>query len=170
LASRGTLGCQKSCFREPDSFDAADAWRGRGKGGRLPLQALDLNALTAGRTTAASPEGVPVLCLPTPWPYGLCPRGRRLSEQAERAKEPPRIRSWRRLPCPNIFLNFSNAVVMSGRNPQTPNILLRMDRDGCIRIATGARWLSLDDGLDPAAVRAVLDECYRMLRAEAEGA
>jgi hypothetical protein len=45
-----------------------------------------------------------------------------------------------------------------------------MDRDGCIRIATGARWLSLDDGLDPAAVRAVLDECYRMLRAEAEGA
>jgi len=59
---------------------------------------------------------------------------------------------------------------MSGRNPQTPNILLRMDRDGCIRIATGARWLSLDDGLDPAAVRAVLDECYRMLRAEAEGA
>ena len=59
---------------------------------------------------------------------------------------------------------------MSGRNPQTPNILLRMDRDGCIRIATGNRWLSLDDGLDPAAVRAVLDECYRMLRAEAEGA
>ena len=62
---------------------------------------------------------------------------------------------------------------MSGRNPnQTPNIppAVRMDRDGCIRIATGNRWLSLDDGLDPAAVRAVLDECYRMLRAEAEGA
>jgi hypothetical protein len=100
------------------------------------------------------------------------PRGRRLTEQAERAKGPPRIRSWRHLPCPNIFLNFSNAVVMSGRNPQTPNILpaVQMDRDGCIRIAAGARWLSLDDGLDPAAVRAVLDGCYRMLRAEAEGA
>jgi hypothetical protein len=39
-----------------------------------------------------------------------------------------------------------------------------------MRIAAGERWLSLDDGLDPTAVRAVLDECYRILRAEAERA
>jgi hypothetical protein len=45
-----------------------------------------------------------------------------------------------------------------------------MDLDKCLRIATGDRWLSLDDSLDPAAVRAVLDGCYRILRAAAEGA
>jgi hypothetical protein len=45
-----------------------------------------------------------------------------------------------------------------------------MDRGRCMEIATGGRWLSLDDGLDPITIRAVLDECYRMLRAEAERA
>jgi len=73
---------------------------------------------------------------------------------------------------PTIFLNSDIARTMSGRN-QIPNLVgvaVRMNRDGCIRIATGDRWLSLDSGLDPAAVRAVLDECYRMLRAEAERA
>jgi hypothetical protein len=51
---------------------------------------------------------------------------------------------------------------------QTLNVLpaVRMDRDGCIKIATSDRWLSLSDDLDPAVVRAVLDECYRILRAE----
>jgi hypothetical protein len=39
-----------------------------------------------------------------------------------------------------------------------------------MEIAAGGRWLSLEDGLDPAAVKAVLDACYRMLRAEAERA
>jgi hypothetical protein len=45
-----------------------------------------------------------------------------------------------------------------------------MDLDECLKIATGDRWLSLDGGLDPAAVRAVLDGCYRILRAAAERA
>jgi hypothetical protein len=43
-----------------------------------------------------------------------------------------------------------------------------LDLDRCIKIATDSRWLSLDDSLDPAAVKAVLDACYRILRAEAE--
>ena len=84
------------------------------------------------------------------------------------------IRNWRPPPPPSaIFLNPNVSVVMSGRNPnQTPNVppTVGMDRDGCMRIAAGERWLSLDDGLDPTAVRAVLDECYRILRAEAERA
>jgi hypothetical protein len=46
---------------------------------------------------------------------------------------------------------------------------MQVDLDRCIEIATGSRWLSLDDDLDPAAVKAVLDTCYRILRAEAEG-
>jgi hypothetical protein len=45
-----------------------------------------------------------------------------------------------------------------------------MDLERCMEVATGDRWLSLDDDLDPAAVRAVLDACYKMLRAEAERA
>jgi hypothetical protein len=44
---------------------------------------------------------------------------------------------------------------------------MQVDLDRCIKIATG-RWLSLDDGSDPAAVKAVLDTCYKILRAEAE--
>ncbi len=45
---------------------------------------------------------------------------------------------------------------------------VQVDIDMCIRIATGERWLSLDDDMDPAAVKAVLDACYQTLRAEAE--
>jgi hypothetical protein len=65
---------------------------------------------------------------------------------------------------------------MSGQNlNRTPNIFpvgggVRMDLEGCMEMAAGGRWLSLDDDLDPAAVKAVLDACYKMLRAEAEGA
>jgi hypothetical protein len=44
-----------------------------------------------------------------------------------------------------------------------------LDRGKCMEIATGDRWLSLSD-LDPTAVKAILDRCYQMLRAEAEGA
>lgn len=43
-----------------------------------------------------------------------------------------------------------------------------LDLDRCMKIATDSRWLSLAGGLDPAAVKAVLDACYQILRAEAE--
>jgi hypothetical protein len=73
---------------------------------------------------------------------------------------------------PSIFLNLNIAVVMSKQN-QTPippvgGPAEQMDR--CMKIATGDRWLSLADDLDPATVRAVLDRCYQMLRAKAEEA
>jgi hypothetical protein len=63
---------------------------------------------------------------------------------------------------------------MSGRSQnRTPNVppiwgAAQLDLERCMEIATGDRWLSLDGGLDPAAVRAVLDGCYRVLRAEVE--
>ncbi len=62
---------------------------------------------------------------------------------------------------------------MSGQNlNQTTNTLpvVRMNLEKCMEVATSSRWLSLDDDLDPAAVKAVLDTCYQMLRAEAERA
>jgi hypothetical protein len=74
---------------------------------------------------------------------------------------------------PSSFLNLNIAVAMSKQN-QTPippvgGPVEQMDLDRCMKIATGNRWLSLADGLDPAAVKAV-DKCYQMLRAKAEGA
>jgi len=74
---------------------------------------------------------------------------------------------------PSIFLNLNIAVVMSKQN-QIPIPPVggpsELDLDRCMKIATGGRWLSLTDDLDPAAVRAVLDRCYQILRAEAERA
>ena len=74
---------------------------------------------------------------------------------------------------PSIFLNLNIAVVMSKQNqapipPVGGPSELNLDR--CIKIATGSRWLSLADDLDPATVRTVLDRCYQILRAEAERA
>jgi len=45
-----------------------------------------------------------------------------------------------------------------------------LDRGKCMEIATGDRWLSLSDDLDPITVKTILDRRYQMLRAEAEGA
>jgi len=44
-----------------------------------------------------------------------------------------------------------------------------LDKGKCMEIATGDRWLSLSDE-DPTVIKAILDKCYQMLRAEAEGA
>jgi hypothetical protein len=50
---------------------------------------------------------------------------------------------------------------MSGR------ILGGLDRDKCMEIATGDRWLRLSDDLDPMTIKTTLDKCYQILRAEA---
>ena len=74
---------------------------------------------------------------------------------------------------PSIFLNLNIAVVMSKQNQTLiPPVggPSELDLDRCMKIATGGRWLSLADDLDPATVRAVLDRCYQILRAEAERA
>jgi hypothetical protein len=44
-----------------------------------------------------------------------------------------------------------------------------LDEGKCMEIATGDRWLSLADDLDPA-VKAILDRCYQILRQKAEEA
>ncbi len=81
-----------------------------------------------------------------------------------------------RFSCPTIFLNLNVAENMSGQNlNQTLNIppvggSTQMDLEKCMEIAAGNRWLSLDDSLDPVAVKTVLDTCYQLLRAEAERA
>ena len=74
---------------------------------------------------------------------------------------------------PSIFLNLNIAVAMSKQNqiPIPPvGGPVELDLDRCMKIATGNRWLSMADDLDPATVRAVLDRCYQILRAEAERA
>jgi len=73
---------------------------------------------------------------------------------------------------PSIFLNLNITEVMSGQNqipiPPVGGSVVELDLDMCMKIATDDRWLSLADDLDPAAVKAVLDRCYQILRAKAE--
>jgi hypothetical protein len=69
---------------------------------------------------------------------------------------------------PSIFLNLKIAVVMSKQDQTLIPPVGRpaeLDLDRCMKIATGDRWLSLADDLDPATVR---DRCYQILRAETE--